>query len=660
MKKPALDRFRLDNTTHVVDPMAKLGAGSEGMVIKHPRDDHFCLKLYHPVEPGDTAGERVAAYRDRKIRAITGLKVSLPPQFVLPRRPVFDLRGTRVVGYEMSRVPADFHKLRMLLDDSFRTNHQMGLAAVARLYADLFEDLAVVHRSGLVVGDVNLGCIMFQPGGGRAWVDTDSWSYPGFPCAAITELYAHPDLYANLPGSGVDFVSPLPHHDRFSFLVAFIQAAIMGAHPFRMGSHPKARGVQKRASAGITIFDSDVKVPTTLGSLDTLSDELIELLVDRLKRRTDTAIDPGFLRAFADEVTNCGKCGTDYHSSRQYCPQCREVTMVHVPQTANFLIEELFAVPGTLLFAQVIDSNLYLICRTGGLVQVIRIDAKGARRVLTPALPNVSGARYRFFADYVAVCPEPAKMPAVINLYRVDGDTLTQLDSTLTGVLEGESAVFDTSSRFLYRTATSALVKCELFGAEGVLVSNSVADVYQQQSWFTVDRTTGADREVIFGFDRALQDWQWFVIHGNAAGTKFLYNSVDGLDLRSGETVTDFAVYFSASSVLLARQTSYRGRAFVRYAIIGLDGKVHLHRLIGEDDATYAYWENLRGKLHQGKSVLHVTPDGIVKQDFTSEKCTTLLGTATGMRMGDHLTRINGAVGIVRSSGVYVLRQVQK
>lgn len=334
--------------------------------------------------------------------------------------------------------------------------------------------------------------------------------------------------------------------------------------------------------------------------------------------------------------------------------------MVQVPRAANFLIEELFAVPGTLLFAQAIDSNLYLVCRTGSRVQVVRIDSKGVRHVLTPALPNVPGARYRFFADCVAVCPEPAKAPARINLYRIDGDALVQLDSTLTGVLEGESAVFDTSPRFLYRTATSALVKCELFGAEGVMVSSSVADMYQQQSWFTVDRTTGADREVIFGFDRALRDWQWFVIHGNVAGTKFLHNPVDGLDLRSGETVTDFAVYFSASSVLLARQTSYRGRAFVRYAIIGLDGKVHLHRVIDESDATYTYWENLRGKLHQGKSVLHVTPDGIVKQDFTTEKCATLLGTATGMRMGDHLTRINGAVGIVRPSGVYVLKPVQK
>src|SRR5688572_832326 len=137
---PAISRYMLDGAVYPVDMQAKLGAGSEGVVIAHARDPRLCVKLFHPADPGDADGARVAAYRSNKVSSICGAGLVLPSQFTMPLRPVFDGMGKRVIGYAMTRVPADRHKLIKLLDATFRTDHQIGLSEVSRLFADLFED----------------------------------------------------------------------------------------------------------------------------------------------------------------------------------------------------------------------------------------------------------------------------------------------------------------------------------------------------------------------------------------------------------------------------------------------------------------------------------------------------------------------------------------
>lgn len=651
----SVERYVLGGTTFVVDPQAKLGAGQEGTVYTHPRDPTQCVKLFHPPDPSDRAAVRIADYRSRKLSAVCGMGLALPPQFILPTTPAYDPSGQQVVGFQMPKVPPDYHKLKKLLDGPFRTSHQIGLRLISELFADIFDDLEVIHGKHLVIGDVNMGCLVFQPGGKRSWVDTDSWSYPGFPCLATTEMFAHPDLYGYLTEGG-DRVPQEPRHDRFSFLVTYCVAAIPGAHPFKMGTHPQVKGIQNRANAGITIFDNGITVPSMIGTPEVLSDDVLNAIIERLKRRVETPLPDDMLRAFAHEVIDCKQCGAEYHVSRRLCPKCQQVTTVQVPGLAQFLIAELFHAPGALLFAQVVGEHLYMVCRVGNTVQVIDLDQQGTATVLSPHLPSIPGARYRFFADCLVVSPDPNKAaPVELELYRIDGDTLSKLQSTSTGVLEGEGAVFDTSQKFLYRTAGNALVRCELFGPRGMLSDSSVAEVYQRQSWFTVDHITGADREVIFGYDRALRNWQWFVILGNEKGSRYQYNAVQDLGLRTNETVEDFAVHFSKSSVLLVMQTSFRGRDYVRYAVIGLDGVVHINETVDSSDYTYPYWENLRGKLHQGQSVLHVTADGLVKQQFSDKSCTTLTGTDGHVTIDDRLIRLGGNVRIVRRSGVSTL-----
>lgn len=648
-------RYLLDGSVFTADPNATLGRGSEGVVIESPRDPGSCLKLFHEADPSDPNARKIAAYRSRKIRAICARDIHLPPQFILPQRPVYDAdTGRQIIGFQMQRLPAGHQKLIKLLDANFRASHQVGLRMVAELFACLFEDLALIHSAGFVIGDLNLGCVMFEPGKGRAWVDTDSWSYEDFPCLATTEMFAHPDLYGNLSASG-NRVQPAPHHDRFSLLIALSLLAIPGAHPFRMGSHPTVKGLQNRTNAGLTVFDAGVTFPKMLGSPDILSDTVLHELVRRLKRITDAPLDPTLLRDFAQEITSCKTCGADFHASRKNCPKCNQATVIQAGGLANFSVAELYRALGTVLFAQYLGTDLYLVCRQGNQTYVARVEESGTGTILDASLPSMPGARYRFFEGHLVVCPSPRQeAPAQLLLYRIEGDSLHRVNDTSTGVLKGGAAMFDTSSRFLYRTAGNALVRCQPFGLGGALSEQPIAEVFKQQSWFTVDRTPGTDHEVIFGYDRGVRDWQWFVVLGNAKGSRYQRNNVQGLHLRAGESVEDFAVYFSGGSVLLAMLTSHHGRSYARYAKIGFDGTVQLEQIVNSSDETYPLWTNLRGKMYQGPSILHVTPTGIVKQTLANQ-VQQPLGIDGQLAIDDQLLRLGGRVGIVRRNGVYTL-----
>lgn len=642
------------------DPQKKLGGGSEGAVYPFEDDpDKICVKLFHPPDKKVPDEMRIAKYRAQKIRAITGYNLQLPDQFVIPKLPAFDDRG-EVIGYLMRRVPKGYGKLMKLLDPAFRTSNSIGLKEIALLYALFFEDLAYLHNSGLtlndiVVGDINLGCnmIKFGPTIERTWVDADSWSYKDYPCLATTEMFCHPDLYQNLVAGG-KFVPPQPKHDRFSYIVEFTLLGLHGAHPFRMGIHPRASGLQDRARAGITLFDKDVTYPKFLPSPEVLSDDLLHAIVDRLKCKTDEPLEPEMLRRFAGELVDCPKCNEQYHQSRAHCPKCSEKTIVDLGKLVELLIEELYKVPETLLFAQVIGNTLHMACRVNGKVHVVTLDDGMRLHQISTDIPAIQGARYRFFDTFLVVCPDPyAIVPVPLDFYRISGNTVTKLSQGVsTNGLENEAAVFDTSARFLYRTAGNFLL-CGRMEFSGKAFSETpVQQVHQSQSWFTADHTSGADREALFGYDRALRDLQWFVIRGDNKGEAFEYHEVPLDLLRSRETMEDFAVYFNATSVLLVRSTRYRGRVNIRYSIIDLNGAVVQDNVLTDKDEGFVPWEQIHGKMFQKDSILHVTPDGVVKQTLATNAYGLLKDTQGVVTAEDRLFRFSKRICIARRNAI--------
>lgn len=647
--------YYVNGRRYETDPNKKLGGGSEGEVFPFSEDPlNVCVKLFYPPDPDDKDAGKIARYRAQKVTAITRLGLQLPQQFVVPQTLACDKSGN-VIGYLMRRVPPGYAKMLKLLEPAFRTSNSVGLREIAMFYALIFEDLSVLHHHKLTVGDVNWGSNLFRLTPNvfeRAWVDTDSWSYPGYSCLATTEMFCHPDLYPNLTAGG-NYVKPLPKHDCFAYAVEFTIAVLPGAHPFKMGLHKTARSLQDRATGGFTIFDKSVTYPSYLPSPELLSDELLQAITDRLKRKSDEPLDPRMLREFSSSLVDCPKCGAQHHSSRLNCPQCHEKTLVDLKILISLLIEELYLVPEALLFAQVIDNILYLACRVKGKVQIVTINENKQVKMIDTGLVDKLGARYRFFGSCLAVCPDPiAPSPIPIELYLIEGNSLRKLQFVTTNPLENESAVFDTSARFLYRTAGNTLMCGKLLFGGKVFSEDPVTQVHQTQTWFTVDRGGDATREVIFGYDRALREMQWFVIRGDGAGEHFDYHVVPLNSLRAHERLDDFSVYFNAKSVLLVRLTQYQGRQFARYSIIGLDGKVLEDHILKAGDEGFDYWSNISGKLYQEASVLHVTPDGVVKQAFVPPSYELLKDTQGVITADDRLFKFNRRIGVARRNAV--------
>ncbi len=630
----------------------KLGSGSEGTVLTFSDDPGLCVKLFHPPEKGDSGAAQLAAYRSKKVGHITSSNVRLGRQFVIPQTLATDGRG-KTIGYLMNRVTAGFEKLKVLTDRPERTKYGLNLGFIAQLFASIFEDLALIHRAGLVVGDVNLGCVLFDPRGpDRAWCDTDSWSYPGgYPCLATTELFCHPDLYPNLDKSVKQIVEAKPEHDAFAFSVIFSQVAVMGAHPFKQGQHPTLSSLHERTKAAATVYDQDVKWPPLLRARpEILSDDVLHMLVSALKRKR-TGLDPALLRTMGSEMATCSSCHIEYHRSRKHCPQCQTQTMVIWTAPVLLLIQELFATTGDILRVQAIGHQLRIASRKGSAVEIISVSNIG-KIAFHGNLTFIPGAEYRFFDESLVVCPDPASLaPVSLEIYSLAGG-LTKKPGTTTGVLEGGKAVWDTSPQSLYRTAGNSLMR----GAyeDGLFLEETLMQVFQGQTWFTCDRHISG-REVIFGYDRALRDWEWFVVSRETTGKHSHHKITTLKPLRSGEKQTDFSVYFRTDAVLLVRKTSYRGQECIRYAIIGLDGTVKADVMLSGSDAGFPHWENLRGKLFQQASILHSTLQGIVKQDLAQGSYTLLADTTGHISENDALLSFDNKVAAVTSGKILTI-----
>lgn len=644
--------YFVDNRRYDEIASTKLGAGSEGGVYPFPDDPSLCVKLFHPPIPGDADSVGVAKFRSRKIDAICKLRptLALPERFTLPIKPAYDDNGN-IVGFLMKKL-VRFEKVKRLLDQQFRIENEVTLRNVFRFAADIFDDASLLHSRQLTIQDINAGFIMVDKVLRHALVDSDSWNYPGFSSLATTELFAHPDLYPNLMKRG-GYVSALPHHDRFGLLLLFLLIALPGVHAFRVGAHSRYTSLQERCINGVTVFDHDVIYPSYLPPREVLSDDLLNEFIVRLKRKTNEPLKTDALRKFSEEVVVCPKCSAQYHQSRAECPLCHESALIQVVKK----IEELFKTQGTILFTQVVGNMLRVACSVNNELHVATIDSQQRIRLVSSALDISKGARCRFFDSFVVICRDVyVEPPVVLEIYRIGDQKLRYVTSTTTGVLENSSALFDTSGSYLYRTAGNSLL-CARFVGE-MMLEEVVCEVHRSQTWLTVDRTSSGSREAIFGYDRALREFQWFVISGDHSGERFDYHPV-ALPMRVGEKLEDFNVYFNLKSVLLIRKTLYRGKEYVRYSVVLLSGEIEQDSLLGTGDQGFDLWRETAGKLYQSSSVLHLSPNGIVKNDLLAKTYISVDDTDVVMQ-GDRLLKFGKTLAIVRRTNVVAITTKKK
>lgn len=271
---------------------------------------------------GDLALKIFRAPDAAKIAKVRAFPRDLPPAVIAPLDVVQSPKGADV-GYAMPVVEGAF-EIRRLADRAFRVGSLGGVDgnAALRVLGALGRVVDALHARGVVVGDLNEGNVLVDPGaspgatrgvtgGARALlIDADSLHLPGHPCTVAHERFLDPRLYGRDLAAGFDVES-----DRYALAVLLFQSLLF-VHPYG-GVHPAHPTLLRRAEARCSALDPAVKLPRAAASPEVLPDALRDWLV-RVFERGER---PHVAEAQLDQVrfTRCS-CGVEHARAR--CPAC--------------------------------------------------------------------------------------------------------------------------------------------------------------------------------------------------------------------------------------------------------------------------------------------------------------------------------------------------
>ncbi len=175
------------------------------------------------------------------------------PRVIQPEVSIFSQEGLRL-GYRMRHVP-NAYACCQLFPKAFRQRHGITQSGIERLVLQMREGIKSVHEAGVLLVDGNeMNFLVSSDFKELYFVDVDSYQTPSFPATALMQSIADP-LVRDRGFS--------QESDWFAFAVVAFQMCI-GIHPYK-GKHPRCKGLSARMSAGISVFDSEVRLPGAIG-----------------------------------------------------------------------------------------------------------------------------------------------------------------------------------------------------------------------------------------------------------------------------------------------------------------------------------------------------------------------------------------------------------
>jgi len=322
MSQPHLARG--DGTTVALG--AVLGRGGEGEVrdvVGHPE---LVAKIYNQAP----TRERIA-----KLAAMVALadpdiiKVAAWPVDTLHDRP-----GGLVVGFLMPKVGdrRELHKLSHPMD-RFQHFPDVGYDFLVQVATQVARAFDVVHKKGLVVGDVNESGVMVGRDGAVMLIDTDSMQLEArgvrYLCDVGKPEFQPPELLAH--GSFRGLVRAV-EHDAFGLSVLVFQLLWFGWHPFNVrmligDQEPISDNIiEHRYPYAVAFKPRDfVRPPHALDPVvfPGYVRELFDRAFARSRTRPTAAEWVAGLQRFASESRACERFGThSHHAELPRCPLC--------------------------------------------------------------------------------------------------------------------------------------------------------------------------------------------------------------------------------------------------------------------------------------------------------------------------------------------------
>jgi len=190
------------------------------------------------------------------------------PHVIKPERLLLDSRG-RPVGHTMKflgKAGEDVWVLCQLFPPPFRNRHGITPDHIQKLVKNLRGIFDSVHRAGVLLVDPNeMNFLVGKKFDDVFAIDAASYQTRRYPATAIMASVKDPQVTHNRFSEGSDW---------FGFACVSFQL-FTGIHPFK-GKHPSIRKMEDRMQAGISVFDSAVKLPKAVYPLDVIPSIYLE------------------------------------------------------------------------------------------------------------------------------------------------------------------------------------------------------------------------------------------------------------------------------------------------------------------------------------------------------------------------------------------------
>ena len=205
----------------------ELGRGGEAIVYAGTHPTYRAIKIYSAVPEASLV---------QKLHILVDLSSQRLSSFcAFPLSVVLDRPGGRVIGYAMPRGEVGLRPLHQLYGPRDRKEYfpDATWKFLVHMARNLAQAVALLHETGIVVGDLNPNNILAGPRGDLFIVDVDS-----FQVANATKVYrctvGMPDFLApELIGARLDAVDRTPAHDNFVLATLIFHLLNLGRHPFQ-------------------------------------------------------------------------------------------------------------------------------------------------------------------------------------------------------------------------------------------------------------------------------------------------------------------------------------------------------------------------------------------------------------------------------------------
>jgi len=308
-------------------PSSIIGQGGEASVFDI--GSGMAFKMYKtPSSPefsNDPVGKHLAEEKieeqQKKLPALIKACAGMSKRIVSPIE--VGMRNGKIIGYTMPLLSGgSITSVNEYGSPSFRNAGTVGNDSIIGIFRDLHSSIREIHDRKFVIGDLNDLNILVVNDAEASVIDVDSWQFSQFLCKMYTTRFVDPLLCDQ---SATSPVLAKPHgfdSDWYAYAIMLFQSLLLidpFGGVFKPSDKTKIMPHDSRRLHGITVFDSEVKIPKHAIPFKTLPDDILHQFQQMFSEKRLRGEFPIHL---IDDIrwTTCSNCGMMH--ARKVCPSC--------------------------------------------------------------------------------------------------------------------------------------------------------------------------------------------------------------------------------------------------------------------------------------------------------------------------------------------------